>query len=266
MKNEDLQTYLDFAKDLAIEAGEIMKRYYGQSVLVEMKTGNSPVTVADKEINKLVIEKIKENFPDHGILGEEESWHPERSNLWVCDPIDGTVSFLLHTPIFMFSLAYVVDGETKVAVAYNPMTNELFYAAESSGAWLGAHKLQVSSRVWSRGTRLIRKGSPAELNILDQHELATRLYAEGIGLFSSQAAVFAGVLIASGSADGYIFEGKDAHDVAAVKLIVKEAGGIVTDLEGNEQRYDQKINGAIVSNGRIHGELLKIVQGAKVTL
>ncbi len=92
---------------MAKRAGELMKQFYRADQKVEVKNDNSPVTIADKTINQELISRVKERFPDHGVLGEEASWHEDRDIVWVCDPIDGTVAYILHLPTSMFSLALV---------------------------------------------------------------------------------------------------------------------------------------------------------------
>ena len=105
MQKEQLQEYLEFAKNIAREAGQVMHQYYRADQKVEEKSDHSPVTVADTIINSMLIERVKNTFPDHGVMGEEESWQAEKPVVWVCDPIDSTVSFIVHIPTFTFALA-----------------------------------------------------------------------------------------------------------------------------------------------------------------
>jgi len=261
MNDTNIDQLLGFAKETAQEAGAIMRRYYRSSdATIELKKDGSPVTIADKAINSLLIQRVQSDFPEHGVLGEEEVWHPERDQLWVCDPIDGTSSFIMHMPTFTFALSFVVSGEPQVAVVLNPMTQELFWAAQGKGAWLNDEPITVSERAWGAGGRLMRQASPSQRNLLDQHELARSLRQSGVHLIASHGAVWSGILVADGSADGYIYEGNSAHDIAAVKLIVEEAGGRGTGLAGQHQHYNAEIHGAIISNGVIHNQLVAITK------
>lgn len=259
MQKEQLQEYLEFAKNIAHEAGQVMHQYYRADQKVEEKSDHSPVTVADTIINSMLIERVKNTFPDHGVMGEEESWQSEKPVVWVCDPIDSTVSFIVHIPTFTFALALVVDGEPLVAVVYNPMTDEMYSAIKNVGAFRNNTKIAVSNRMWGDGALLLRKASPLQINILDRSDVATDLYSQGVRLIANHGAVWSGCLIADGSVDGYLYEGDGPHDVAAVKLLVEEAGGKVTDLLGGEQRYNQPIGGSIVSNCHIHANLIDLV-------
>ena len=99
--------YLDFAKSVAYEAGEIIRKYFVKNPDSEFKKDDSIVTVADKEINDLVIERVKENFPGHAVNGEEASYQQDTKHVWVCDPIDGTNPFAMTVAVSVFSLAYV---------------------------------------------------------------------------------------------------------------------------------------------------------------
>lgn len=259
MQKEQLQEYLEFAKNIAHEAGQVMHQYYRADQKVEEKSDHSPVTVADTIINSMLIERVKNTFPDHGVMGEEESWQSEKPVVWVCDPIDSTVSFIVHIPTFTFALALVVDGEPLVAVVYNPMTEEMYSAIKNEGAFRNNTKIAVSDRMWGDGALLLRKASPLQINILDRSDVATELYSQGVRLIANHGAVWSGCLIADGSVDGYLYEGDGPHDVAAVKLLVEEAGGKVTDLLGGEQNYNEPIGGSIVSNSHIHAKLIDLV-------
>ena len=253
------EEYLEFAKQMAHMAGDIMREYYRSDYKVEEKSDASPVTIADTKINSLLIARVKQAFPEHGVLGEEESWQAEKAKLWVCDPIDSTVSFIVHVPTFTFALAYVENGESLVAVVYNPMTDEMYSAVKGSGAYLNDKPIHVSGRRWGNETRLLRKASPLQINVLDKGEVAGELHSEGIRLIANHGAVWSGALIADGSVDGYIYEGTGPHDVASVKLIVEEAGGKVTSLVNSEQSYGSDIDGAVISNAKIHQNLIDLV-------
>ena len=257
----DYQKEIEFAKSMAADAGKIMKKYYRIDQGVEIKDDTTPVTLADTEINSLLIERVKAEFSDCGVLGEEESWNEDREKLWVCDPIDGTVGFILHIPTSAFSLAYVVDGVVKAAVAYNPFVDELYYAVIGGGAFRNGQPIKVSTKSWGEQVHIAQ--SSGGKDPFRDVELVAHLASQKIYINSSPGIVYHGCLIAEGSIEGRVFMYHTAHDIAAVKLIIEEAGGKVTDIDGNEQRYDRKLNGAVMSNGLIHDELLKIMKESK---
>lgn len=255
----DPKHLLDFAVSVARDAGEIMCKYFALTDKhIETKQDSSPVTIADKEINQLLIDRVRQTFPDHGVLGEEQSYNADRKELWVCDPIDGTVGFILGVPTAMLSLAYVVDGRPVVAVMYEPLLNKLFTATKGEGAWLNGQLLQVSNTDTLHKAHVGITASVHQMFV--REKFCKALLAEETYLHTIPGNVFKGGLVAQGRLDGFIFPGRSAHDIAAEKLIIEEAGGMVTDLDGNEQRYDGEIRGAILSNGRIHTDLIAHVQ------
>jgi fructose-1,6-bisphosphatase/inositol monophosphatase family enzyme len=250
---------LEFAKRIAGEAGLIMQKYYRADQHEETKADHTPVTIADKEVNQLVVDRVQAEYPNYGVLGEELSWQSDREKLWVCDPIDGTPAYIYHIPTSMFSLALVVDGEPQVAVTFSAFTGDLYWAIKTKGAFRNDQPIHVSSRSWGEGTRIAGSSDGAVDGISDR----TSLTQQGIKVINAFGSVFKGSLVAEGSLDGRVFTHKGAHDMAAIKLIITEAGGKLTDLDGNEQRYDQAINGAVMSNGLIHDELLKLVRASR---
>lgn len=264
MSEEDKKLYLEFAKNIAREAGVLMHKFYRSENEINFKSDFSPVTAADKAINQLLIERVQAAFSTHGVIGEEASLPAKSPNVWVCDPIDGTVQFIQHIPLSMFSLALVIDGEVFVAVAFNPWTNDMYNALKGGGAYRNDEQIHVSHRTWETGVLLAGSTkSRGSLEPVDDPEVRAKLFAENKHFTNVAGTVFKGCLIAEGSVDGRTFMHDGAHDIAAIKLLIEEAGGKVTDLDGNQQRYDQPINGAILSNGLIHSDLLKLVQESK---
>jgi fructose-1,6-bisphosphatase/inositol monophosphatase family enzyme len=155
----------------------------------------------------------------------------------------------------MFSLAYVVDGVPQVAVIYEPLLDKLFTATKGTGAYLNNEPVQVNDRASLNGASIGITASARQM--LQREKFCTAMLDDGARLLTIPGNVFKGALVAQGRLDAYIFPGLSAHDIAAEKLIIEEAGGKVTDIDGNEQRYDQPIRGAIISNGKLHDVLVK---------
>lgn len=255
----EIMEYKDFAIDLAKRAGEIMRQNFKLGMSVEYKSDKSIVTEADIAINKMVIDKVKEEFPGHDILGEEESDIQANSEyLWVCDPIDGTSPFSHGVPTCAFSLALVKNGESIVGVCYDPFLDRMVFAEKNKGATLNNIDISVSNTQKPQENGLIDICSfiRARYQLWPLYETFAKL---GVRTSKLGSIVYPGMLVACGEATAAIFPHTGCHDIAALKIIVEEAGGKVTDLFGNEQRYDQAIKGAIVSNGKIHDLLVKEV-------
>jgi fructose-1,6-bisphosphatase/inositol monophosphatase family enzyme len=250
---------LSFAKGVAHEAGGLILQYFDSSEKdVQIKADESPVTIADKLINQLVIDRVATSFPEHGVLAEEGSQNQDRKQLWVCDPIDGTKGFIQRIPTSLFSLAYVVDGRPEVAVVADPFQNKIFSAVRGKGAWVNDQPIKVTTYSELKGATVAIGVSYHELKI--RMAFFDKLLDRGVNQLMVPGNVFRSSLVATGNIEAHIFPGKSAHDVAAAKLIIEEAGGKVTDLYGKEQRYDGRIYGAIITNGsQLHNQLVELI-------
>lgn len=254
-----MEEYLEFAKGIAKKAEEIMKKYFFKSDISSYKGDKTIVTLADKEINSYLIKRVKEEYPTHSVDGEEEQFG-ESKYVWVCDPVDGTAMYARHIPVAVFSLALVIDGVPMIGVVNDPFTGNLYTAIKGQGAYRNGEKIEVNNYDLEdmRSVCNFDWWPSAEYDISQiLAELGKKSYFVSIG-----SVIRACTCVASGEFNLVIFPGT-VHkncDIAAVKVIVEEAGGKVTDLFGNEQRYDRAINGAIVSNGRGHEEVVGVVK------
>lgn len=250
--------YLDFAKKLAYEAGDIMKKYFGKNPDSELKEDETIVTIADKEVNSMVIARVRDTYPEHSVDGEEESDIKETMYVWVCDPIDGTNLFAVGLPVSVFSLALVVDGKPVVGVIYDPFCNKLYSAAINDGAYVNDMHLSVSTSGFGGKARMNFDWWP-EANYDVLAPLKKLSVDKNVYLLSTGSTTHMAALVAEGEFIASVFSGTKGKnvDIAAAKVIVEEAGGRVTDLFGNEQRYDGDIKGAIVSNGIVHDEIVE---------
>lgn len=258
---EDLKNYLEFAKTVAIEAGEIMLKYFKVGVESSEKEDKSIVTLADKEINNLLIELVNKKFPTHAVLGEEQSNEVESSDVWLCDPVDGTVPFSKGMPISVFSLAYVKDGVPLLGVVYDPFTKRMYQAIKGGGAYANDTILKVSDKnIDYKSTLDVEWWPEAEYeidSICHKISVDTGAYVLHIG-----SVIQAACMVASSQFEACVFAGTKGKsvDIAAVKVIVEEAGGMVTNIYGDDQKYFKDIKGAIISNAIIHEELVKRIK------
>ena len=138
------KNYLEFAKDIAKEAGKIMMKYFKMDNGASYKCDKTIVTLADTEINSYLIKKVKETYPTHSVDGEEENFG--KSNyVWVCDPVDGTAMYARHIPVAVFSLALVIDGVSTIGVVYDVFTDNLYTAIKGQGAYKNGEKISVNN-------------------------------------------------------------------------------------------------------------------------
>lgn len=252
---------LKFAEALTLEAGEIILKHFQPGIAFETKEDDTPVTKADKEVNALVIQRIREAYPDHSVLGEEESFDNHSPFMWLCDPIDGTHPYTKGIPVSVFSLALVHEGYPIIAVVYDPYTKSLYSAEKGKGAFLNGQPTHVSDRQPSQATINIEWWKGAEYDVdtaLHNFSQETGAYVLKLG-----SVIQGACLVAGGQFEACVFPGTKGKsiDIAAVKLIVEEAGGKVTDIHGNDQRYDAlDIKGALITNRLLHEPLLEALK------
>jgi len=258
----DYQDELNTAKQLAKEAGQVMLKYFNSAASnPQLKSDKTIVTKADTEINDIVIKVLSEQTPTYSVWGEEQSSMIDGAKYtWVCDPVDGTQPFSKAIPISTFSLALVdSNGRSVLGVVYDPFQDRLYEAVMGSGAYLNGIKITVSDKsnldtayideeLWINHEEGITFNDPKDV-----------LSKRGAKVTTMCSAIITGCFVAQGTYDAMMFGQGKPEDIAALAVIVSEAGGKVTDLFGNDQRYDTNIKGAIVSNGSIHAELVDVM-------
>jgi len=236
----DLSACLDFAVDLALDAGAVLRAYFGGSLMVETKSSEiDPVTDADRASEALILERLRHHFPDHAILAEE-SGHQEGTHFtWLVDPLDGTVNFAHGLPHYAVSIALYRGRTGLVGVIYEPERDELFWAVRGRGAWLRRRRERRLYRLHVSDARRLRESIIAtgfhylretldRNNIAEFSEIVMR--AQGIRRAGSAALDLA--YVAAGRLDGYWEYYMSPWDIGAGGLIVQEAGGILRTVEG----------------------------------
>lgn len=259
------QKELDFAKALALEAGKIMLSYFrAQNNKTIIKKDSSRVTVADTEINNLIIEQVKRQFPEHAVLGEESSHSLNSEYVWVCDPIDGTMPYSIGIPTSTFNLALVYKGQTVVAVQNDPFTDRLYLAQKNKGSFLNGEKLQMSGKfigkapinceIYEREYNSLFDSPDAERDVWSALKAKDFVLMKMISIGNSVG------LVASGDLAGAVFSNTHVYEAATGSLLITEAGGKFTNLFGQEDRYDKKIHGFIAAPSPIHQTILEVVR------
>jgi len=256
----DFTQELSIAKDIARQAGAIMLTYFNSETQIDHKTDGSPVTKADLEINRMVIAEIKKHFED-GIVGEEESTAGYgMGRRWICDPIDGTRAFTWGVPTAMFSLGFVVDGVSVMGVAYDPFLDRMYEATTGGGSYCNGKTIRVSSQEIAGSTVGVSSSTEEVLRNPSQAALITKLLEKGARLASFSGSVYRACCVARGKFAGYVEKNINAHDLAAVDVILREAGGTITDFSGKPLDYSKAFKGAVMSNGISHTDLLECVK------
>lgn len=250
----------------ATEAGaNELKRFFNGTFKISNKEGiNNLVTEADHAAERVIISVIQKDFPEHAILSEE-CGASENSNeyKWIIDPIDGTVNFANGIPICCVSIALEHNGKMILGAVHNPVLNEFFFAEKNCGAFLNHKKIQVSDKTEVIKSCLVT-GFP--YTYLDEPngplQIFEKLIRLGIPVRRLGSAAIDLCWVAAGRFDGFYEHKLQAWDSAAGFLIVEEAGGKVTDFKGD--RYSPYQPHIIATNGKIHDELVAVVNGADV--
>ncbi|HEY4512491.1 MAG TPA: inositol monophosphatase [Candidatus Paceibacterota bacterium] len=248
---------LDTAVSIAKEAGQIMLKYFDGEQEIEKKEDNSMVTIADKLINSLVIKRLTVEFPDDGVIGEEESnTEYGMGRKWLCDPIDGTRAYIWGTPTCMFSLALAVDGKPVVGVAYDPFLDRMYTGIIGEKSFCNNKVISVSNKDLKTGIIAVT----SSVKSFFKTKYLQKFIDDKIALASFSGAVYKALLVAKGKFVGYVEGGIGAHDMAAADVILKGAGGKITSLEGKNLDYSKPFKGVIVSNSVVHEELVMYCQ------
>lgn len=257
--NDNYQQYLDFANCIAKQAGGILHGYFDTDIAIQTKsTKNDLVSEADLKSEQHIVEAIQKTYPDHEILAEEKGEYGSPNEFkWIIDPLDGTTNFLHSLPIFAVNIALEHKGEIVVAVTYNPITREHFYAKKSGGSYLNGKKLSVS-KIDKLATSMLGTGYPPNRES-DEYKIAvtqsTKIHEASHGLRRLGSAALDLAYVACGSYDGFYEMGLNPWDIAAGILLVQEAGGTVTTYENGEMNAFAK--SILATNGLIHEEMVE---------
>ena len=244
------------AIDAAKAAGEIALHYFRTNLTVETKADHTPVTRADRECESKIVEILDARFPDIGFLGEEHGERLGKRNArWIIDPIDGTKNFIRGIPFFATLIALEEDEEITAGVMYAPAINDLLYARKGQGAFAHGRQVHVSEVASLKEAMLIHGGlkdlkvRPCWQPFLRLVDATTRQRGFGDALGHS--------IVICGQAEVALEPEIKPWDVAATRIIVTEAGGRFSDFAGSPSIYT---GSAVISNGRVHDEVLKILQ------
>lgn len=249
--------YLDVAVETARAAGKVLREEFQRPPVIAYKGDFDLVTQADRRSEELIVARLQKYFPRHAIAAEEGSG-PDTSSpfRWHVDPLDGTTNFAHGYPCFCVSIALAQDDTMLAAVVYNPVYDELFAAARGAGVIFNGRKIHVSANDTLAGS-LLCTGFPnhkREANPNIHYYWDFTLRSHGVRRDGSAALDLA--FVAAGRFDGFWEFGLKPWDTAAGVLLVEEAGGKVTDLEGRPYRLGGRT--ILASNGRIHSEMLQL--------
>lgn len=255
---------LNIAVRAARQAGAVIAKGFEnrEKLKLEVKGENDYVTQVDKDAEQAIIEKIRQSYPHHSFLGEEGGVikGDDDTFQWIIDPLDGTTNFIKGIPHFCVSIALKYKGKLDQAVVFDPIRGELFTASRGNGAQLNGYRIRVNT-IKSLSNTVLGTAFPFK----QRHRMAN--FSQQFGLILEQAgdvrrsgsAALDLAYVASGRFDGYFEAGLKPWDIAAGELIVREAGGMVTDFQGGN---DHMISGDTVAGSpKAVQELVKHLKG-----
>lgn len=233
-----MHALLNVAVMAARRAGSVLIRKMKnlEKLAVKQKGHNDYVSDADRAAEETVIDCIQKHYPDHAIHAEESGKQGESDTVWIIDPLDGTTNYLHGFPVFAVSIGVEVNGRMEHGVIYDPMRQELFTASRGQGAHLDGRRIRVSGRMHLEGS-LIGTGFPyrqAEEETGPYLDMLRKVIHNTAGVRRPGAAVLDLAYVAAGRLEGFWETGLAPWDLAAGSLIVREAGGIVSGLDGSE--------------------------------
>jgi len=250
--------YLETAMEIAREAGALLANFFERRVAFELKGEFDLVTEADRASEKLVVERLRAHFPSHGIVAEEGGGHRSASDyIWFVDPLDGTTNFAHSFPIFNVTLGLEHAGQMVAGVIYDPIRQEMFTAERGGGAYLNHRRIRVSGAKRLEDS-LASTGFPSRkrhfnVNIHFYHQMA--MASHGVRRTGSAAIDLA--YVACGRLDIFWEFGLKPWDIAAGTLLVREAGGVVSDMAGAPHSVTASEH-LVVDNGAVHQQVLEL--------
>jgi len=224
-----------FLHSVCREAGQLTLRYFGQVSEWTEKSGRGDiVTEADHAVEELVARRLAEELPGHSLLTEERGWVPgdHDSPVWVLDPVDGTRNFALGVPLYCVSLACVAGGKILLGAVYDPVHDILYHAESGKGAFRDSVPVRVSETPDLQDSLISVSWSPNRRDIERYVRIVARVAAHTSYFRRIGSAALVLAYVATGRFDGYIQAGISPWDIAAGTLLVREAGGLVTDMNG----------------------------------
>jgi myo-inositol-1(or 4)-monophosphatase len=248
-----------FAAETAQKAGDILRRGLARKRKVSLKGSVDLITEIDVRSEKFITDRITRTFPEHSILAEEGS-DKETSSAWqwVVDPLDGTTNYAHGYPAFCVSIGLEVEGEMVVGAVHDPLRNETFFAARGRGAYLNRRKISVTGEK-RLSSALLATGFPYDVRESKVNNLGhfARMYKACQGIRRGGSAALDLCYLACGRFDGFWELKLHPWDTAAGIVIVKEAGGRVSDFRNRKYSiYGKEI---LASNGKIHNQMREVL-------
>lgn len=262
MHSQSHQDALDVALAAAHSAGGLIRQRFGAAMDINYKGTVDPVTATDKEAENLIIQQLRKTFPHHLILGEESGgsdWTAD-GPIWLIDPLDGTNNFAHGFPHFCVSVGMMEQGQYEVGVVYDPLRDETFSAYRNGGAWLNKQPIHTSE-TRQLEQAFLAAGFPYNRRtaVFNNARMLDHFLRRSQGVRRAGSAALDIAYVACGRFDGFWEPSLHPWDIGAALLVVEEAGGRVSDFNG-EWTHLQSGEEVVASNGHIHQEMLDVLR------
>jgi len=257
-----MHPYVNVAVMAARRAAKIIIRYLDEidSLKIKEKGLNDFVTWVDENAENAIIETIQKSYPSHAILGEETGNHPGEEYTWIIDPLDGTLNYLHGFPQFAVSIGIQYKQQIEHAVIYDPLSQDLYTATRGRGAQLNGRRIRVS-KCEGLASALIGSSFPFQnrSEFIDKHyDIFKHVFLQSADVRRTGSAALNLAYVAAGRLDGFWESGLKPWDIAAGVLLVREAGGFVSDFNGENNFFE---NGTIIAGTRkVRSDLLEIIK------
>jgi myo-inositol-1(or 4)-monophosphatase len=256
-----LHAMLNIGVGAARRAGDLIVRQLNRldTLTVDIKGRNEFVTQVDRAAEQIIIEHIRKHYPEHGFLGEESGAQGSSDHQWIIDPLDGTTNFIHGFPVFAVSIGLAVKGRVEHGVVYDPMRQEIFAASRGQGALLDDRRIRVS-RCGTLERALIGTGFPYRGDSIATGRYLAMLKVvieSTAGVRRPGAAALDLCYVAAGRLDGFWELGLKPWDMAAGSLIIREAGGRISDFQGGDGYLES--GSVIAGNPKIYAALSKLL-------
>ena len=257
--------FLATAIEAVVRAGEMQMARFGSDLRVDKKGAIDLVTEVDVEVERMFRALIAERFPDHDVLAEEMGQpRTGATHRWVFDPLDGTTNYAHGVPIFCSALALEIEGQPVVAAVFDPNRRELFTAERGVGAWMNGQPLRVSASDTLNDSVLVT-GFPYDVR--ERMDETLNLFADFLRVARAVRRLGSAAIdlcwVAAGRLDGFWEQGLQSWDTMAGALIVQEAGGRVTALDGSA--WDPHGGRVLASNGHIHEAMVNVIANVRTS-
>jgi len=262
MCNHNMSAYLETARNAAYQSGKILMDNFGKVAKedIRKKAATDFISFVDEASEKQIIEVIQSSFADHTVLAEEGGMVDKKSEyVWIIDPLDGTTNYLHSIPVFAISIALKHKDDTLLGVVYDPVHDDIFYAEKDKGTFLNDKSVRVSQKK-QLNESFIATGFPfkSKHKLADYLDVFNNIFNSSIGMRRMGAAAIDMAYVACGRFDGFWEIGLAPWDIAAGKILISEAGGMVTDFWNTKDFKDSSY--ILATNSSIHQELGDIIR------